>query len=148
MLVNCWYETDLAKYSGYAFSSMGLSDHGTLEISLPWWSYFSYTIDLFSIIYLCEVFLLSICGSVKEPTVSLFWDIRCVVVLKILSNWYIGSFIKMPPIIYIGRSGVNFRKKWFVIIAFHYSCTTRFLCIRHFIRYNFCHLCNKSALQK
>jgi hypothetical protein len=60
--------------------------------------------------YLCEPFLLSSSGSVKERTDT-----------PLLKDWYwekselpkicsIGSFMTVPPIIVIGQSDVNFRK--------------------------------------
>jgi hypothetical protein len=91
---------------------MHLDDHGTFEISLPWWSYFSYTIKLFSITYLCELSLWLKCGWFKARKCKLFSDIWCIWLLKWPKIWLIGSFMTIPPIIGIGQYGANFREKY------------------------------------
>ena len=117
--------THLVKYISYTLVFIGLCDHGTREISLPYWSYFSYTTTLFSSRYLCELFLSSACESVEENTAPLFWDAWWKVVFEIPLIWWTRSFMKMPPILYIGLSGVNFSKKLLGLVHWnnwYHSC--------------------------
>ena len=106
-------ETSGSRHAGHAFSSIGLGDHGILEISLPWQSYFSYTIKLFSIRYLWDVFWLFALESVKESWGTLLWNIWWKELFKTPTIWLIGSFMKIPPFMISAYLILTLGKKWF-----------------------------------